>query len=248
MVNKGLAYDVAGTASVFACSTDVFAPDTQNKTILFSRSVFKDLFLPLSYISGGGLCLKWFSEICKEPLKELDAEVNEDTDMETPYFIPHFSGRTYPLDNNVTGAFLGLNANTDTASMYRSVLESIAFEYKSYFDILKKSGCLKGDTVIIGVGGGAKSSAFSKIKATVLGSKYIVPFSTDSATVAMARLSAKACEYIDGDLADIFKADETKAKVFVPNKELQPILCKKAQKYLDLLNGYSKYYNNIFRR
>ena len=242
VIKQGLAYDVAGTASVFACSTDVFAPDVKNKTILFSRSVLDNLFLPLSYISGGGLCLKWFSGVCGKTLKALDSEIKEDTLMETPFFIPHFSGRTYPLDNGVSGAFLGLNANSDSASMYRSILESIAFEYKSYLDILKQSGCLKNDTTVIGVGGGAKSAAFSKIKATVLGCRYLVPSSTDSATVAMALLSAKACGYINGELSDIFSIDEASAKVFLPNSELEPILNQKAKKYLKLLNAYSNFY------
>lgn len=242
VVGKGLAYDVAGTASVFACSTDVFAPDVSHKTILFSRSVFKDMFLPLSYISGGGLCLKWFSGICGKTLKELDALVAEDEEMEVPFFIPHFSGRTYPLDNGVSGAFIGLNANSDATKMYRSILESIAFEYKSYFDILKDSGCLTTAPTVIGVGGGAKSAAFSKIKATVLGCRYVIPASADSATVAMALLAAKACGYITEDLSEVFGVDESNSKVFVPNRELQPVLAQKAGKYLGLLNGYSDFF------
>lgn len=241
IVKEGLAYDVAGTASVFACSTETFAPDTENKTILFSRSIFKNLFLPLSYISGGGLCLKWFSDICRRSLKELDSQTDPDETSEVPFFIPHFSGRTYPLDNKVSGAFLELHGNTDTKAMYRSILDSIAFEYKYYFDILKKSGCIKGDTTVIGVGGGAKSAVFAQIKANVLGSRYLVPRSADSATVAMALLAAKSCGYIDRDLADIFKTDEQSAVIYLPNKSVEPILAKKAEKYLDLLNGYSKY-------
>ena len=162
--------------------------------------------------------------------------------MEVPFFIPHFSGRTYPLDNGVSGAFIGLNANSDAAKMYRSILESIAFEYKSYFDILKDSGCLTTDPTVIGVGGGAKSAAFSKIKATVLGCRYVVPASADSATVAMALLAAKACGYITEDLSEVFGVDESNSKVFVPNRELQPVLAQKARKYLGLLNGYSDFF------
>ena len=41
ITRPGIAYDVAGTASVFACATDRFAPDTVHKTILFARSVIE---------------------------------------------------------------------------------------------------------------------------------------------------------------------------------------------------------------
>lgn len=241
IVKPGMAYDVAGTASVFACSTTVFAPDTGHKTLLFSRSVFEDMFLPLSYIGGGGLCLKWFSDITGKTLKELDGEICCDPPAETPVFIPHFSGRAYPLDNGVSGAFLELNANTSRADMYRSILESIAFEYKSYFEILLKSGCLTENTAVIGVGGGAKSPIFSKIKADVLGIDYIVPKSTDSAPAAMALLSAKATGYISEDLRDVFGVNYGNAEKYTPNHATAAHYRAKAKKYLSLLNRYSEY-------
>ena len=62
IVEKDMIYDVAGTASVFSCSTDRFTPDMESKTLLFSRSVIDGLYTPLAYIGGGGLCLKWFLE------------------------------------------------------------------------------------------------------------------------------------------------------------------------------------------
>ena len=110
ITRPGVAYDVAGTASVFACATDRYAPDTAHKTILFARSVIEGLYIPLAYISGGGICLKWFAGLCGRSLRELD----ELAAQEAPgcggiTFIPHFSGRTCPLDNDVRGAILGLH-------------------------------------------------------------------------------------------------------------------------------------------
>lgn len=58
----GILYDVAGTASIFSACTDFFAPDTENRTVLYAHSVIRDLWIPLAYISGGGLCLRWFRD------------------------------------------------------------------------------------------------------------------------------------------------------------------------------------------
>ena len=240
ITKAGLAYDVAGTASVFACCTDKFAPDVKNRTLLFGRSVCEGLFLPLSYISGGGLCLKWFSDLSGKPFKELDSAA-EASDSENTVFIPHFLGRTLPLDDKVSGAFLGLGPGTDTGAMFKSVLESIAFEYKSYLDILVGSGALCRLDCVYGVGGGAKSAVFSKIKADVLGARYISLANADSAPAAMARLAAKATGYIGGDYSEIFGGAANKGKVYECDLETNKAYEAKAERYLKLLNGYSDY-------
>lgn len=240
ITEAGLAYDVAGTASVFACCTDKFAPDTKNHTLLFGRSVCEGLFLPLSYISGGGLCLEWFSRITGKNLKELDA-LAENAENKNVYFIPHFSGRTLPLDDNVSGAFLGLDATTDTGVMFKAIMESVAFEYKTYLDILNASGALGGLSSVYGVGGGAKSPLFSQIKADVLGADYVSLANADSAPAAMALLSAAGCGYIEKDLKDIFSHSGTQNKVYAPNRAAAKASGARAAKYLKLLNDYSNY-------
>ena len=50
------------------------------------------------------------------------------------YFIPHFNGRTFPLDDNLTGAFLGISQTKKKGDMFKAIMESIAFEYKNYFN------------------------------------------------------------------------------------------------------------------
>ena len=53
---------VAGTASVFACAVGGYQPDVKYKTILFAPGVIEGLYTPMAYISGGGMCLKWFRD------------------------------------------------------------------------------------------------------------------------------------------------------------------------------------------
>lgn len=244
ITRTGLAYDVAGTASVFACCTDKFVPDTVYNTLMFSRSICDGLFLPLSYITGGGICLEWFSGITGKSLRTLDAEAENLPSSGDLFFIPHFGGRTFPIDDRMSGAFLGLGADTSKAAMHRAVMESVVFEYKRYYDILKKSGCILGEPEVIGVGGGAKSRIFAQTKADILGITYAVPEKTESAASAMALLAAHAAGFRTEPLHEIFKPDIT-ARKYLPDASKTAYYASKAKKYLLLADGYGDYISGI---
>ena len=239
ITRPGLAYDVAGTASVFACATDRFLPDTAHRTLLFSRSVCEGLYLPLAYISGGGLCLKWFAGITGCSLQELDALAETCREDQTPLFIPHFSGRTFPLDNRISGAFLGLRPDTGRGEMHRAVMESIAYEYRNYMEILTRTGCIREVSTVIGVGGGAKSRAFAQIKADVLGARYVTPKKVNSAPHAMAMLAAHATGYRPEPLQQLFRPEE--GTVYEPDETRTQSYRTKAENYLRLLDRYGDY-------
>lgn len=205
IVREGLAYDVAGTASVFACCSGKFSPDTEHGTLMMSRSVIDGLFLPLSYVAGGGMTLKWFSELTKSDLKTLDTEAKKvSPGCGGVVFIPHFSGRSFPFDSKADGAFMGLRINTGEAELFRAVLEAIAFEYKNYLDIMRETGCVNLLTSIRGVGGGAKSRVFSKIKADILGADYLIAEHICSAPQTMARLAEHAAGFCSESLPELF--------------------------------------------
>lgn len=180
IVRSGLLFDVAGTASVFACATDVFASDVKHKTIMYAPSVVDGLYTPMAYISGGGMCLKWLRDevlnkaFSYRELDEMAARIACGSD--NLIFMPHFSGRTCPNDALVRGGFFNLSWNHTSAHMYRAIMESIAYEYGIYADIIRDlSPGLKFERVI-SVGGGSKSRLFGQIKSDALG----VPFSTIS--------------------------------------------------------------------
>lgn len=188
VTHKGIAFDVAGTASVFSWCVDAYKPDVKSKTLIFARSVIPDLWIPLAYISGGGLCLKWF----RDRLTGGGAGVGFDTlDSEAAsvppgseglVFIPHFSGRTCPNDPDVRGSWIGLNWAHTRGHMYRAVMEGIAYEYACYLNILKN---LLGDvsfSSVLAAGGGAKSKVFKSIKSNVLGIPYTTLKKGDMAT------------------------------------------------------------------
>lgn len=242
-------YDVAGTASIFSAATDVYAPDIENKTILYARSVIKDLWIPLAYISGGGLCIRWFRDTFmnkseKNTYSILDSMAEEvKPGCDNLYFVPHFAGRTCPNDPDIRGAWIGLSWTHNKAHMYRAVLESIGYEYRLYNKIItSKTG--KVPSVIYGTGGGAESRVFNQIKADILGIDYIPMKCGDTGIAGSA--------FVAGMAAGLYK-NESEMKVNVNrsvekgdilsyNKSSGSLYVSFADKYERILQEIQKIY------
>ena len=193
VLRPGEVYDVAGTASIFSCVTDRYAPDLRHKTLLFTRSAADGLWNALAYISGGGMCLHWYRKLSALTYKELDeAAAGAAPGCGGLLFLPHFAGRTCPSVPEVRGTWLGLGWEHGTGTLFRSILESVAYEYRLYLDILRESNpALRPDTVT-GAGGGSHSAVFNQIKADVLGLPYRPLTGGDTATRGAAILAGCA--------------------------------------------------------
>jgi len=240
VVRKGIAFDVAGTASVFSSCVDSFKPDVKNKTLISARSVIKGLWVPLAFINGGGLCLKWFRDQLTGSKGEvnylqLDSEAsNIDPGSNGLLFNPHFGGRVCPNDPGVRGSWIGLNWGHSRAHMFRSIMESIAYEYSTYLDIVKE---LFGDLQfarVISIGGGAKSNLFCSIKSNVLGIPYAVLKSGDTATLGSALVAGYGVGIFD-DIASMAENFSKVEETVTHNPEIY-------RKYA----GYVEVYRKIF--
>jgi len=231
VTSPGIIYDVAGTASIFSCSTDSFFPDTKHKTLFCPRSVVEGLWIPLAYISGGGMCLEWFRDITGLDFLRLDRLAGEAHCGDTPYFIPHFSGRACPNNSNLHGSFTGLANSHTKGHMFRSVMESIAFEYSIYFSVLNEANPAIIPSCAYAVGGGSKSAVFNQIKADVLGTKYIPLSNSDTAAYGAAMLAAYGTEHFK-DIRDAVHK-ETDAAVITPD-------IRNTELYIDKIKTYEK--------
>ena len=141
-------YDVAGTASVFACAVGGYQPDVKYKTILFAPGVIEGPVHP------DGLCFRRRNVLKMVPgrhfkgrksYRELDALAEEvPRGSAGLIFTPHFSGRVCPNDGVIKGSWLGLTMRHDYRYLYRAIVESLAYEYKMYLDIIQESVLLEG--------------------------------------------------------------------------------------------------------
>ena len=174
----GVCVDVAGTASVFAATTEHFCTDSVHRVIGCGQAVVPGLWHPYAYINGGGLNLEWFR-------KEIGGNSHGDSGMKLaeldrlasrvrladslPLFIPHLGGRVCPSRPGLRGAWLGLNWSHGPGDLYRAILEGVALEYGVYCQILKTiDPGLKWQELRV-TGGGEQSAVWNQIKADALG-------------------------------------------------------------------------------
>lgn len=191
-------FDIAGTASVYAGTTDRFCPDVTFKTLNYMASPIDGLWTPLAYINGGGLCLRWFRDMMGKTYRELDELAdNAPAGCRGLTFVPHFTGRSFPDDPAVSGAFIGLKWEHTPGDLYRAILESVGYEYRVYQSILDWQNRSGNQKTVIGVGGGAKSAVFNQIKADILNYPYRNLEFEDTAPWGSAVLAGYACGLFD---------------------------------------------------
>ncbi len=171
----GICVDVAGTASVFAATTDVFVPDVRTGTLGCGHAATPGMWHPYAYINGGGMNLEWFRrEIAGDPenannfedLNALAASVPLDPTL--PMFLPHLGGRVAPPQPNLRGAWAGLTWDHGRGQLFRAVLESVALEYAVYQKALRQLLPDATFTELRVTGGGENSDVWNQIKADVL--------------------------------------------------------------------------------
>ena len=182
VVRPGMLFDVAGTAAVLAGCTDEFVADTKHRALLTMRSIIPGIWNPLAYIGGGGLALRWFRDRFFNTSRGETLPASEDLYPEmialaegaAPgsdglFFSPHLGGRICPSSPEMRGAWVGVSWSHTQAQFARAILESIAYEYAYYLEILRELLPHLKLVEARAVGGGARSDAWNQIKADVLG-------------------------------------------------------------------------------
>lgn len=214
IVRAGMLFDVAGTASVLAGCTDGFVADSTHRALLTMRSVIPGLWNPLAYIGGGGIALRWFRDqfYNSSQGKALPADGERYAEMialaegapvgsDGLLFSPHLGGRICPSSPEMRGAWVGFSWSHTQAHFARSILESIAYEYAYYLNILRELMPKLELVEARVVGGGARSAAWNQIKADVLAVPYQRLAGSEFGTWGAAMIAGKAAGLIS-DLAD----------------------------------------------
>jgi xylulokinase len=244
----GICVDVAGTASVFAATTDSFQPDLSDKTLGCGQSAIPGLWHPYAYINGGGMNLEWFrKEIANRgttdsknelSFKYLDDLAEGLTPVEgDPVFIPHLGGRVSPSQPHLRGAWIGLEWDHTLGHLYRAALEGVALEYGIYMQILTN---LYGDLEISEIritGGGEKSRIWNQIKADVLGVSVVQIEASEGAPMGLALLAG----YAGGILEDL----DTAAQRWTKTGQATAPDTQKTELYRERLNRYEAYIRAI---
>ena len=205
VIDVGMSPDVAGTATIFTFVAPDFKREvTDQKAILNSMGTLEDQYVCWSFIPAGGLSLRWFRDEVlgregdEEIFKELDtmaADVPLGSEMSM--FFPYLQGRSNPSWAEASASFIGMHGSNNAGTMWRSMMESIAFEYLSWVSLMRGVGIELQE--VIGTGGGSKSKIWNQIKADVLDAPYTTLKRTEGAVLGNAVVAA----YGVGDIPDI---------------------------------------------
>ncbi len=257
IVSPGQVFDVAGSASVFSVCVDRRVLDLKYRTFLSARSVVPGLWVPIAYINGGGLCLRWFRDevaagagpraeggarVTYAALDEMARQVPPGSDGLV--FIPHFAGRVTPNDPNVRGAWLGMGWGHGLAHLYRAVLEGIAYEYKCYMDTLRDLIPSLQFTEARVIGGGAQSDVWVQMKSDVLALPYVRLDRKEVAVWGSALIAGRAAG-VYSDLAEAARASTRTTGRFEPDlgahRKYQPY----ARAYRSFLDGLAPAFREL---
>jgi xylulokinase len=236
----GICVDVAGTASVFAATTDAFAPDLEEGMLGYGRSVTPGLWHPYAYVNGGGMNLEWFRREFggqRITFEELDSLAGRVASSETlPLFVPHLGGRVSPPWPALRGAWVNLAWDHTRAEMFRAVLEGVALEYALYQHALR---CLLPEaafTELRVTGGGEKSAVWNQIKADALQMPLVQIEGGGGAAAGAAMLGAVSVK-IFPDLPTAAKRWVRLGKCFIPDPMKATYYQERAARYKALLQS-----------
>ncbi len=259
VVEHGIIFDVAGTASILSTCAGSYSPDVEYGTIMCMRSVIEGLWNPVAFINGGGLCLRWFrDEIADleraeaeqkgedpyEVLNRLAAKVPPGSDG--LLFIPHLGGRVLPAQPSLRGSWVGFSWGQSKGHFYRSILEAVAYEYYSYFKIMRHLYPNTEFREARVLGGGAKSGLWNQIKADVLNVPYVRVSQDEPAILASALIAGNAAGLIPS-LTEVCRRKVQVRETLNPSAELNLFYREYAEAYSALLEGLRETYEELDR-
>jgi xylulokinase len=154
---------LGGSGDLLAVSDDVFL----DARLYLDSHPIPGKWLPNGCMATSGSLLRWEQALFDHaPLVELDAaaEVSVPGALLT---LPFFLGEKSPFhDPDLRGVMLGMHLGTTRGDIHRSILEGIAYGFKSIVDVFAQSGLDLASPRV--TNGGSKSRLWRQILADVL--------------------------------------------------------------------------------
>ncbi len=145
----------------------------------------------------GGAVVQWLRDKMKLLVHSSDSEALalDCRDTHGVYIVPAFVGLGTPYwDDDARGAVFGLTRNTDNRHFVRAALESIAYQCKDVFEVMKKETGLSIST--LKVDGGATANNFlMQFQADILNTKIDLPECLQTTALGAAFLAGLSSGY-----------------------------------------------------
>jgi xylulokinase len=145
-------------------------------------------------VDAGGDAMRWARRAFHENALEFDAIVAKAATAPAGsgglFFLPYLTGERLGEHPNSRAQFFGLTASHGLAHLHRAVLEGVAFGLRRHVATMRAAGARLDQ--LIASGGGAKTRLWLEIKASMLGTRVVVPAEPECGVVGCAALAAAA--------------------------------------------------------
>lgn len=235
---------VNGTGTV-ECVTPVFDKpikdeNMKNNNFNCAPHAVDGRYVTYAFSYAGGALLKWFRKTFAKDLEDkaketgkniytLLDELVKDSEPTNLLVLPHFSGAATPyMDAEAKGAIVGLTLDTDRATIYRALMEGVAYEMLLNIDLLESVG-VKVDS-LVSAGGGSNSKVWLQIKADITGRPISSLEQSEAGTIGAVILAGVAVGVYDSIESAVEKLVHQK-KTYYPNPENHAVYMKQYEKY-----------------
>jgi xylulokinase len=246
VINDGDAVDIAGTCSVLGFCTARPLSDPGNMTLLRMEAPIPNTWY-LVDIGFGGEIHRWFVEnvyLAGETGRSYDELLRAAGEIppgsEGLLFLPFLGGTFTPPNDRVKGMWCGLDWKHTVRHMYRSVLESIAYEYACsrgiYQEISSRPPC-RSVTV---TGSGKKNILWNQVKADVLGCDFLSLGRDDQENLGTALVAACAVDLVadmHGTLKNCLEVERRYSPMPEGRKSYELMLARYVSCRQDLMRG-----------
>ncbi len=248
VIKTGMAVNGIGTVD---CITPLFDNPVINSKMADAGFSCIPYMIPGHYVTyafnySGGALLRWYKEkfgqAVIEKIGKTESGIYSSLENLAPkeptglLVLPHFQGAATPyMDIDAVGAIIGLTSDTDAFSLYRGIMEGIAYEAKVNIDALSEAG-VNIDKITV-CGGGSRSPMWVQIRADIFDIPVDVLEFEEAGTLGAAILAGAACG-VYKDLEDGVNSLVRIKKTYYPNKKNRDI-------YKEQYNKYKKIYESV---
>lgn len=233
LIDKNMAADVAGTCAMFCVSTDGIKPElsTRESGLIFNSGTLENTYFYWGFIRTGGLALRWYRDnLCKQEGVDEYFDILSQEAEKIPVgsngvlFLPYLTGGNTEYVNTC-GCFLNMTMDTNQATLWKSVLEAIGYDYIGVTDTYRKAG-VNLDQITI-TEGGSRSELWNQIKSDMLDAKVKTLQKAGGALITNILTAA----YAVGDISNLKEALTSLLKI---------------KKVYSPSEKNTKYYRNIY--
>lgn len=172
-IGNGITYLGGSSVNIGTSGQVSFQSDVPILNPKLSTNTFcgykKGRWITMGAIMNAGLSLKW----CNRLLGQNDyTKINDAVSKVLPgsngvIFLPYLNGeRTPHLNPDISGEFVGININTGSAELTRSVMEGVSFALMQCIELCGELG-LHAKDYMVASGGGSRSLPWLQIQADI---------------------------------------------------------------------------------